>query len=276
MDHQDRRRRCRRRAVSCIGVMVRDCAARRRECRPRRRGELPGDAIAERHRLASRSGGRARTMRRPSGEQTIACSSISVPLIVARAPSGSWQPPPSAKTTRRSAASAAAAASSCTACSARRHFSSSRANLDGDDALTGRRHALVAAESRRDPVAEPEAAQSGGGEDQRVVLSRIELAQPGVDVAADRRRRRRRERPTQLRDAPEAARPDGRRAARVRRAPQPRLAWCAAAARTRRAGPPAAAWRRSSGRREESAGMSLALCTASVDRRRRAARLRFP
>ena len=66
---------------------------------------------------------------------------------------------------------------------------------------------------RRDAIAEAEPAQAGGGEHQRVVFSRIELAQARVDVAADRRERGAGEGRRQLRDAPDAARADARRAA---------------------------------------------------------------
>ncbi len=157
-------------------------AARRRDRR----------APADRRRVLPRW---ARTMRRPSGEQTIACRSISLALIVARAPSGSWQPPPSADTTRRSASSAANDAGVVDRPQRAPALLVAGADFDRDDALARRRHALSRRNHRRDAVAEAKPAQAGGGEHQRVVFSRIELAQPRVDVAANRREARRRERP---------------------------------------------------------------------------------
>ena len=63
---------------------------------------------------------------------------------------------------------------------------------------------------------EPEPAQACRGEDQRVVLAGIELAQPRVEVAADRRESRPGKQPRELRDAADAARADRRRAAKQR------------------------------------------------------------
>ena len=136
------------------------------------------------------------------------------------------------------------------ACSARRHGSSSASDFDRDDALARRRNALARRNHRRDAIAEAEPVQAGGGEHQRVVFSRIELAQPRVDVAADRREARPREEPTT------AARCAGRCSCRCSPG-GPATASAArdvalappAAARRRRADPPAAAWPRSSTRR---------------------------
>ena len=63
---------------------------------------------------------------------------------------------------------------------------------------------------------EPEPAQPGGREHQRVVARRVELPQPRVEVAADRREPRPGKQPRELRDAPDAARADRRRAAQQR------------------------------------------------------------
>ena len=92
--------------------------------------------------------------------------------ISANTPSGSWHPPPSATTTACSAASA----------DPRRHIvhgchSSIRPlvvspDLYRDDALAGRRHAPFDGQAGGDPVAEPQPAQPGGGEDQGIACLR--------------------------------------------------------------------------------------------------------
>ena len=61
-----------------------------------------------------------------------------------------------------------------------------RAYLDGDDPLTRRRHAGVDRQRRRNPVARCQAQQAGGGQHERVELAGIELAQPRVEIAANR------------------------------------------------------------------------------------------
>ena len=106
--------------------------------------------------------------------------------------------------------------------------------------------------------------QAGRGQDQRIVVAGVELAQPRIEIAADRQERGAREQPRELRDAPDAARADARRAARAlgRRPRASDAASAAPAARPRRADPRAAARRRSRARPGSTAGMSLLLWTA--------------
>ena len=64
------------------------------------------------------------------------------------------------------------------------------AAFDRERTLAGRRQAVVRIEQRADPRAEPEPLQSGRRQDDRVVPAVVELAQPRVDVAAQRLDRR--------------------------------------------------------------------------------------
>ena len=110
---------------------------------------------------------------------------------LASAPSGIWQPPPSAATSARSASSAAAAAASCiglqrAARRARRRRESRSRRCPGP--APARTPSTGIATEMRDAEAEP--AQAGRGEHQRVVVAAVELAQPRVDIAADRREAR--------------------------------------------------------------------------------------
>ena len=93
------------------------------------------------------------------------------------------------------------------------HFFGVLATLDGHDALSRRGNAGVDRQAAADPPAPFEAMQAGGGEDERVVVARVQLAEPRVDVAAHRQELGARELPMQLRDATDAARADSRRRA---------------------------------------------------------------
>ena len=129
-----------------------------------------------------------RIARRPSGQATTACIVRPPRSCTAMAPSGSWQPPPSAVTTARSAGSETAAAHRW-----RRHrIARARvvvANLNRHDTLSGCRYAHVDRDCGGDARAKAEPEQAGRGKDQRVILSAVELAQPGIDVSANRRER---------------------------------------------------------------------------------------
>src|SRR5581483_5059403 len=58
------------------------------------------------------------------------------------------------------------------------------AALDADDALPDRRHELIDLEARADALAEAEPIEAGAGEQDRIELAFVELAQTRADVAA--------------------------------------------------------------------------------------------
>ena len=60
-------------------------------------------------------------------------------------------------------------------------------NLDGDDTLSGGRHARGRRQSERNTRREAEAPQPGRRQHQRIVLAGVQLAKTRVEVAADRR-----------------------------------------------------------------------------------------
>ena len=152
--------------------------------------------------------------RLPSSDTTTASSSSSSGYPGdASAPIGVWQPPPSASTTARSALQRRAASGVVDRRDGAARVFVGFADLDGDDALARRRHARRRRKAERDARGEPEAAQAGGREHERIVLAVVELAQPRVQIAADRREQRAGKQPLQLRDPPHAARADDRRVA---------------------------------------------------------------
>src|SRR5687767_11079109 len=83
-------------------------------------------------------------------------------------------------------------------------------SLDGDDALSGGGYADFGGNRGRDAIRASEPPQPGRGEDERVVLARIELAEPCAQVSAHGLEGRARKTPGQLCDAPDAARADAR------------------------------------------------------------------
>ena len=148
------------------------------------------------------------TARAPSSETTAATSSSSSPSgVEASAPIGVWHPPPSASTSARSARSAAdASAVVDDATTAWRVVSSSSRISTATMPWPGAGTQALAGSVNAIREREPEPAEPGGGEDQRVVLAGIELAQPRVEVAADWREPRAGKQPRELRDAADAAR----------------------------------------------------------------------
>ena len=86
------------------------------------------------------------------------------------------------------------------------------AAFERERALPDGGQAVLRIEQRRDPLAEAQPLQTRGGEDDRVVLALVELAQPRVDVAAQRHDRQQRIALAQLRFAAQARRADARAA----------------------------------------------------------------
>ena len=84
----------------------------------------------------------------------------------------------------------------------------SGADLDAQRALTRARNHLRLAEGRPDAIAEPEPLQAGRGQHDGVVLAFVELAQPRVDVPAQRLDRQGRLEREQLRAPAHRRRPD--------------------------------------------------------------------
>ncbi len=84
------------------------------------------------------------------------------------------------------------------------------ANLERDDALSGRRHAGLRRQRHGDAIAEAEAFQPRRGEHEEVVVAAIELPQPRVHVAPDARERRAVHERAELGDPPDAAGADAR------------------------------------------------------------------
>ena len=190
---------------------------------------------------------RARSTRgRPASDDRVQRRARS-PSCTASPPSGSWQPPPSAATSARSASSATRRRCVVQRLHRRPVLVVARRDLDRDDALPGRRHAMVDRKRRRDPVAEAEPPHAGGRQDQRIVLTLIELAQPACRRCRESARTRAPgRRPAQLRDAPDAARADGVAARQGVRAPTRCLRAATPDGSDQRVArdPRAAAWRR--------------------------------
>ena len=150
------------------------------------------------------------------------------------------------------------------------------ADLDGHDPLAGGRHADVGGHQGGNAPRLFQSPEPGGGQDDPVHVALIELAQPRVEIAAERDELRVRQERGELCHAADAARAHPRRRAesphrlvegeRRRRAP---------AAPARRADLPAAAWRALRARRESAPACPC--CCAPRDRScRRGALLRFP
>ena len=78
-------------------------------------------------------------------------------------------------------------------------------NFDGDNALSGRRHAGRRWHRHGNPRSESQAPESGGGQHDGIMGALVQLAQARVEVAANGREPRVREQPRQLRDSPYAA-----------------------------------------------------------------------
>ena len=85
------------------------------------------------------------------------------------------------------------------------------ADFDRDDTLTRSRDTGRRRQRHRDARREAEPQQSGGCEDEHVVVAAVQLPQTCVEVAANRREAGARNEPRQLRDAPDAAGADHRR-----------------------------------------------------------------
>ena len=136
------------------------------------------------------------------------------PSSAAYAPIGIWQPPPSRVTTARSAASAAAASASSIVATARAHARVAVAHFDGDDALTRRRHARVGRQQRRDALARAPAAASpaAASTSASIVAARRASAAACRGCRESGRNVRAGKQPRELRDPPDAARADARRA----------------------------------------------------------------
>ncbi|OIQ71739.1 hypothetical protein GALL_466420 [mine drainage metagenome] len=61
------------------------------------------------------------------------------------------------------------------------------ADLDAQRGLADRRQQLVDVDRRADALGQPQALEPGGGQHDAVVVAGVELAQPGVEIAAQRR-----------------------------------------------------------------------------------------
>ena len=109
-------------------------------------------------------------------------------------------------------------------------------DLHGDDPLAGRGHAPVGGHERGNPRRLIEAAQAGRGQHNRVHVALIELAQPGIEVAAKRLEPGVRHQHGELRHPAHAARADPWRRPQARdRGLERHARRPAAAARARRA-----------------------------------------
>jgi hypothetical protein len=85
-----------------------------------------------------------------------------------------------------------------------------RADLEAQGALTGARQHLVDAEQAAHAGREAEALQAGGGQHDGVVAAFVELAQAGVEIAAQRFDAQVRAQAQQLRDAAQTGTADDR------------------------------------------------------------------
>ena len=211
---------------------------------------------------ACRAGARPRGCRPARSRSPPASSSRPRPSRTRRSASGTRRP--AASTTARSAVERHAAVASSIVSTSSRVRAIVLANFDRDDALTRRRHADVGRQRRRNAMCVLQPAQAGRGQDQRIIVARVELAQPRVEIAADRLEPGAGKQRVELRDAPDAAGPDSRRAARGARLTvvNTRCRAARSAGRPRRADPHGAAPRRASSPAGSTAGRSLLLCTA--------------
>ena len=111
------------------------------------------------------------------------------PSTVAKAASGIWQLPPNTFDTLRSAAHRLRGGR---VVQRRQHgaqvdaVAAAGQDLDRHRALPGGRQAVLGFEQRADALRQAEALQAGGGQDDGRVLAAIELAQAGIEVAAQR------------------------------------------------------------------------------------------
>ncbi len=132
-----------------------------------------------------------RTESPPSGDSATARTHSSSPsspsTTSARAPIGAEQPPSSVASTARSASTAARVRGSSSASAARPPRSSLGAALDRQRTLPGGGQHLQRVEHLGHLVETADPGQPGAGEDDGVVLTGADLADPGVDVATNAR-----------------------------------------------------------------------------------------
>ena len=130
-----------------------------------------------------------RTERAPSSDRATARSHSSSPsspsTTSASAPSGAEQPASRVARTARSAVTAARVAVSSSRAERGDQVGVVGAALDRERALAGCGQHLERVEDLGDLVEAAQAGQSGAGQDDRVDLALADLADPGVDVAAD-------------------------------------------------------------------------------------------
>ena len=153
------------------------------------RNQIPSGARirARQPRAAGRSPSLARFGCRRAPPRPRRARACRRPPARASAPIGVWQPPPSASTSARSASSATLASASSIRLTICRTASSFGANFDGDDALSGRRHARARRQRHRNARRHPEPPESRGRQHQRVVVAGVELSEARVQVAANGR-----------------------------------------------------------------------------------------
>jgi hypothetical protein len=84
-------------------------------------------------------------------------------------------------------------------------------DLDGDDALTRRRNAGLRRQGRRYAMQVIQTAQAGRSQDQRIIVARVELAQPRIEIPTNGMETGAVEQTGELRDSPDAAGPDAGR-----------------------------------------------------------------
>ena len=230
--HRGRQYRCTRRVSSIVDIITHGdrhgrccdcrlstagCALRRGSRRRRRRAAARRPARrAPPRRAAGRAPARGRRgcRRATTTAATSSSSSPSTARPARRSASGSRRRAPRPARARRRAPPRPPRSLIARHDAPRRASSPARISIATMPCPGAGTHA-VGRQRQRDARREAEPPQSGRRQHERIVLALVELAQPRVEVAANRREARAGKQPRQLRDAPDAAGADRRRLARA-------------------------------------------------------------